>query len=193
MANPAKILAFAGSTRTKSFNKQLVRIAAHGARAAGAEVTEIDLRDFPMPVYDGDFEEAEGLPEHARRLKGLMKIHDGYLIATPEYNSSISAVLKNTIDWTSRPSGDEPPLIGFKDKVVALMSASPGRLGGLRGIYAVRSILHNLGCIVLPEMQGIAFAIKAFDDEGALRDTDQQHAVEQLGKALATMIVRLKK
>ena len=105
-----EILAFAGSTRTESYNKKLVRLAADAARAAGANVTVIDLRDLPLPLFDEDFETAHGLPENAKKLKSLMKEHDGFLISSPEYNSSITAVLKNAIDWASRPeTEDEPP------------------------------------------------------------------------------------
>src|SRR5262249_29719722 len=103
-----RILAFAGSTRRDSFNKKLAGIAADGARAAGAEVTFIDLRDYPLPLYDGDLEAEKGLPEQAQRLKKLFLDHDGLLISSPEYNSSISGVLKNTIDWVSRPVPGEP-------------------------------------------------------------------------------------
>ena len=103
MTDQPTILAFAGSTRADSFNKKMVRIAADGARNAGAEVTLVDLRDYAMPVYDGDLEAAEGPPAAAQAFKKLMSAHDGFLIAAPEYNSSISAVLKNTIDWVSRP------------------------------------------------------------------------------------------
>src|SRR5438552_18679945 len=105
-----RILAFAGSTRTQSFNKKLVKIVAAGARAAGAEVTMLDLRDIPLPLYDGDLEAAEGLPENAKKLKELMKSHAGFLISCPEYNSSISGVLKNAIDWASRPMPGDAPL-----------------------------------------------------------------------------------
>src|SRR5438876_12428516 len=120
-----RILAFAGSTRGESFNKKLVRIAAEGARSAGGDVTLIDLRDYPLPLFDGDLEAADGLPEKARELKRLFLNHDGLLISEPEYNSSITAVLKNTIDWVSRPVPNEPPLAGFTGKVAVLMSASP--------------------------------------------------------------------
>ncbi len=102
-----KILAFAGSTRTDSFNKKLIRIAVTGATETGADVTVVDLRDFPMPLYDGDLEQREGLPPNARKLKDLMLTHQGFLISSPEYNSSVSAVFKNTIDWTSRQSEGE--------------------------------------------------------------------------------------
>src|SRR4051812_15650015 len=103
MAYTPRILAFAGSTRSDSLNKKLVRIAADGARAAGAEVTLVDLRELPMPIYDGDLEAAESLPENAMKLRTLMMSHQGLLISSPEYNSSFSAVLKNAIDWVSRP------------------------------------------------------------------------------------------
>ena len=127
MSTTPKILALAGSTREGSYNKKLVRVAAAGAQAAGGEVTLVDLRELPMPLYDGDLEAAEGLPPNARILKRLMIAHDGLLISAPEYNSSITAVLKNAIDWASRPEPDEIPLVAFKDKVAALMSASPGQ------------------------------------------------------------------
>ncbi len=129
-----KILAFAGSARKDSFNKKLVKIAAQGARTAGAEVTYLDFRNLPLPLYDEDLEEAEGLPENALKLKALMKAHQGFLMACPEYNSSITPLLKNAIDWASRPESGEPPLACFKKKVAVLMSASPGGLGGFAGI-----------------------------------------------------------
>src|SRR4051794_3544661 len=114
MSEP-KILAFAGSTRTASFNKQVVQIAAEGARAAGAQVEIIDLRDLPMPLFDQDLEAAEGLPENAKKFKALLRSSDALLIASPEYNSSISAVLKNAIDWASRAeTEEEPPLVCFR-------------------------------------------------------------------------------
>src|SRR4028118_1141851 len=122
MTNPPKILAFAGSAREASYNKLLVKIAAEGARAAGAEVTYLDLRDLPIPLFDEDLEAKEGIPENARKLKELMMAHQGLLIASPEYNGSITAVLKNAIDWASRPaSSDEPMLACFSDKVAAIM------------------------------------------------------------------------
>ena len=151
MAYTPKILAFAGSTRKESFNKKLIKIAAEAARAAGAEVTLIDLKDFSMPLYDGDLEAEQGIPENGKKLKALMMAHDGFLISAPEYNSSISGVLKNTIDWASRPAPGETPLVCFAGKVVALMSASPGALGGLRGLVTVRSLLSNIRVIVLPD------------------------------------------
>jgi NAD(P)H-dependent FMN reductase len=133
MTYTPKILAFAGSTREGSFNKKLVKIAAGAASAAGAQVTYVDLRDLPMPLYDGDLETEQGIPENAKKFKALLQANDGFLISAPEYNSSITGVLKNAIDWASRPAAGEAPLVCFAGKVVALMSASPGALGGLRG------------------------------------------------------------
>jgi chromate reductase len=187
-----KVLAFAGSTRTDSYNKRLVKIAVAGARAAGAEVTLIDLRDFPLPLFDGDLEAREGLPPNGRKLKDLFLAHHGLLIAAPEYNSSITAVLKNTIDWVSRPVPGEAPLACFNGKVACLMSASPGVLGGLRGLVHVRAILGNIKVLVLPDQIAVAKASEAFNSDGSLKDPKQQAAVEGLGGELARVIARLR-
>lgn len=192
MASVPKILAFAGSTRTDSFNKKLVKAAIRGAEAAGAEVTYLDLRDLKLPLYDGDDEEQNGLPEGALRLKALMKSHDGLLISAPEYNSSISAVLKNAIDWASRPAPDEKPLEAFAGKVAALVSASPGALGGLRGLVTVRSILGNIQVVVLPEQFALSKAHEAFNDDGTMKNPKQQESAEKIGAGLARFIARLK-
>ena len=188
--NPA-ILAFSGSTRADSLNHRLVAIAAQGAKASGASVKLIQLKDYPMPLYDGDWEDRHGIPDSARALKALMLSHHGLLVACPEYNSSITAVLKNCIDWLSRRVEDEIPLQCFKGKVVSLMSASPGALGGLRGLVHVRSILGNLGCIVLPEQVAVPSANKAFDSEGRLSDQLLQSRVEALGANVAEMLQKL--
>lgn len=187
----AKILAFAGSTRTQSFNKKLVRIAADGARAVGAEVTEIDLRDYPMPLYDGDLEAESGLPGQARALRCVFLEHDGLLIAAPEYNGSISAVLKNSIDWLSRPHEGEPSLACFEGKVAGLMAASPGRLGGLRGLAHVRQILSGIRVLVIPEQQAVPSAGQAFDESGALSDETQAAAVAAIGARVADVATSL--
>jgi NAD(P)H-dependent FMN reductase len=191
MTNVPKILAFAGSAREASYNKTLVKIAAEGARAAGAEVTYIDLRDLPMPLFDEDLEAKEGIPTHAKTFKQLMIAHQGLLIAAPEYNSSITPLLKNAIDWASRPEPGESMLACFKDKVAILMSASPGALGGLRGLTHVRSILSSIGVLVLPDQKAISKAYEAFDPDGKLKDSMQQTAVEQLGNKLTTVLAKL--
>ena len=187
-----RILAFAGSTRRESFNKKLVAIAAQGAREAGAEVTLIDLKDFPLPLFDQDLEAEQGMPENGKKLKKLFIDHDGLLIASPEHNSSIPALLKNAIDWVSRPAPGEPSLVAFRGKVATLMSASPGALGGLRGLVHVRSILGNMGVIVLPDQTALAKAHEAFQPDGSLIDPKQQAGIEGLGKALASFLMKLK-
>ena len=191
MAITPKILAFAGSTRSESYNKKLVKIAATGARTMGAEVTYIDLRDIPMPLFDEDLEAAEGIHPNARKLKDMMLVHQGLIIASPEYNSSITGVLKNAIDWVSRPADGEPQLACFVDKVAAIMSASPGALGGLRGLVHLRAILGNIKVIVLPDQVSIPKAYEAFNSDGTLKDTNQQAAIEKLGSNVATVLAKL--
>lgn len=190
MAKP-KILAFAGSTRMDSFNKKLVKTAATGAKDAGADVTVIDLSDFQMPIYDGDLEIQDGLPSSTRKLKDLMLAHQGLLISSPEYNSSISGVLKNTIDWVSRQSDGEIPLACFKDKVSGLMSASTGGLGGLRGLVHVRTILENIGVLVIPNQVAISKAHEAFNSDGTMKDEKQEQQVKNIGADLTQMLLKL--
>ena len=187
-----RILAVAGSTRRESFNKKLVASAAQGAREARAEVTLIDLKDFPLPLFDQDLEAEQGMPENGKKIKKLFIDHDGLLIASPEYNSSFPAVLKNAIDWVSRPAPGEPSLVAFRGKVATLMSASPGALGGLRGLVHVRSILGNLGVIVLPDQIALAKAHEAFQPDGSLVDSKRLAGVEGLGKTLASFLAKLK-
>lgn len=190
MSQP-KILAFAGSARRDSFNKKLIQIAVNGAQAAGAEVTLLDLADFPMPLYDGDLEAEHGIPENAKALKELFLAHQGLLLACPEYNSSITPLLKNTIDWVSRPLEGEGPLAAYQGKVCSLMSASPGALGGLRGLVHVRAILQNIGVIVLPKQMAISQANNAFADDGSLNDSRQQETIQGLGKSLCEFLKKL--
>jgi chromate reductase, NAD(P)H dehydrogenase (quinone) len=189
--NP-KILAFAGSTREGSYNKKLVKIAAAGAQLAGAEVTVIDLRDFPLPLFHEDLESREGLPPNGRKLKDLMLAHDGFLISSPEYNSSISGVLKNAIDWASRPVAGEASLACFTNKVAAIMSASPGALGGLRGLVHLRQILGNINVLVLSDQVSIPRAMEAFNPDGSLKDEKKQASLQTLGAKLSNTIRKLK-
>ena len=190
MSGP-KLLAFAGSLRKASFNRKAVAIAAAGARAAGAEVTLIDLRDLPMPIYDGDLEATHGLPEPAKQFKKLLIEHHGVLVSTPEYNSQYPALLKNAIDWASRREGDEKPMLAFSGKIASVMSASPGALAGLRGQSLLRAQLGYLGMVVVPDRVGIARAHEAFDEQGALKDAAQQGALEQLGATTVRFVQRL--
>lgn len=193
MSSSPRILAFAGSSRTKSLNKHVVRIAAEGARRAGAEVTLIDLRDHPMPIYDGDLERDEGLPANARKLKDLFLANDGLLISTPEYNSSFSGLLKNLIDWVSRPVEGYPPYEAFLDKSAVLLSASPGRLGGLRALHDLRKVLGNIKVTVLPEQLAVPHANTVFDDDGNVGDAKTREQMEKHGARLAEFIAQLKR
>lgn len=187
-----RILAFGGSLRRDSFNQKLAAIAAEGARDAGAEVTLIALPDFPLPVFDEDLEKAEGLPVAAKKLKQLFREHHGLLIASPEYNSSISGALKNAIDWVSRAeSDDEPPLVAFTGKTAILCAASPGALGGLRGLVHVRAILGNIGVNVLPDQVAVSKAHEAFGEGGALVHEKQTAKVKSLGAQLARHLAKL--
>ena len=191
MAARPTILALAGSKRRDSFNRKLVRIAAEGAKAAGGDVTLVEIHDYPLPLFDQDDEAEQGLPENARKLKDLMRSHQGLLISSPEYNSSITPLLKNMIDWTSRAEAGEPPLVCFRGKVAVIMSASPGSLGGLRGLVHLRAILGNIGTLVLPNTISISQAMNAFDPSGALAEPAQQAAVEKLGAELAKFLRKL--
>ncbi len=192
MSYSPRILAFAGSLRRDSYNKKLVRIAAEGAREAGAEVTYLDLRELDLPIYDGDLEQQNGLPPGARKLKDLMIASDGFLIASPEYNSAITAALKNAIDWASRPMPNEKPLEAFTGKVAGVMAASTGALGGLRGLPILRVILSNIGVLVLPDQIGIIKAAEAFAEDGSLKDEAQQAKVKSIGAKVTETIRKLK-
>ena len=155
----ARILAFAGSARRESVNRKLIALA-----AGMGDTTLIELGDYPLPLYNGDLEQDDGLPKNALRLKELFLGHDALLLACPEYNGSITPLLKNTIDWVSRPAPDEAPLACFKGKVAALLAASPGSLGGLRGLVHVRSILGGIGVLVLPDQLAVRKAHEGFDE-----------------------------
>ena len=190
MSQP-RILAFAGSARSASFNKHLIKIAAQGARDAGAAVTLIDLKDYPLPLFDQDLEASEGAPENAVKLKQLFIAHDGLLISSPEYNSSFSPLFKNTIDWVSRSAPGEPGLAAFNGKVATIMSASPGALGGIRGLVHVRAMLGNINVVVLPQQMAIPKAMDAFDADGKLKDAKLSDSVAGLGLGLAEFLSKL--
>lgn len=182
----ARILAFASSTRVHSYNKQLAAVAARGAEAAGAHVTLIDLRAYPLPLFDEDLEASEGLPENARALRELFLDHNALLIACPEYNGSLTAVLKNTIDWVSRRQEGEPPQACFKNKIALLLSTSPGALGGMRALRHLQTVLMGMQVIVLPEQKSIPRAKEVFDGEN-ITDEKLRADVERLGGRLAEM------
>jgi NAD(P)H-dependent FMN reductase len=169
-----KILAFAGSARRDSLNKKLARVAAEAARKAGAEVTFVDLDDYPMPVYHGDLESQSGMPENALKLRELFLAHDALLIVSPENNSSVSALLKNTLDWLSRDIGDHKGknsgLAPYAGKTALMLAASPGAFGGVRGLPHLRQILATLGVTVLGTQVALPRAHEAFDEQGALKE-----------------------
>lgn len=160
----AKLLVLAGSTREGSYNRALSTCAAEDARIAGAEVIEIDLREWPLPIYEHHIE-IEAYPSHARELKRLMVESDGFLIATPEYNGSVSGILKNVIDWASRPGEGETlvTLAAFRGKAAGIMSASIGPFGGLRALMHLRQILNTIQVMVAPEQVAVPFADKVFE------------------------------
>lgn len=181
----AKILFLAGSARKDSLNKKLAKVAYNQALAQGADATFIDLKDYPLPIYDGDLEDESGLPENALKLKQIFTEHSGLFIASPENNSSVSALLKNTLDWISRSHEDnEKPLSAYQDKVAALVAASPGALGGLRGLVALRMMLGNIQVLVLPQQLALGKASSAFDEQGQLID-------EKKEKTLGTIVAKL--
>ena len=187
-----KIIALAGSTRTDSFNKKILKPAIFGAREAGAEVTVIDLRDYPLPLYDGDIESREGIPANAKSLKALFNSNHALLLALPEYNSSLSGVFKNVIDWISRQEKDEAPLQCFFGKVAALISASPGSLGGIRGLTHARSMLENINVLVMTEQICVPKAANAFDEFGNLKNLETKKNLEQLGADLVDLTLRVR-
>jgi len=187
-----KILAFAGSARAASYNKLLLRAGVAGVEESGAQCTVVDLADYPMPLYDGDLEEAAGLPDAAVALRALFASHHGLLIASPEYNSSISALLKNTIDWVTRTPERGADLSGFTGKVAALMAASPGALGGVRGLVPLRSLLGNIGVLVLATQVTVATAHEAFEADGSLKDERLRARAVRLGRELGETTAKLR-
>ena len=192
MAAQPRILAFAGSARKGSFNQLLLNTIVAGARAAGGEVTAITLRDYALPLYDGDLEDAEGIPAKARELRQMVMDHDALLLVSPEYNSSLPALLKNTLDWISRPEGDLGVAVAYRGKVAALASASPSALGGLRGLVALRSMLGNIGVTVLPDQVTLGQAQAAFAADGTISDARKRSQAEALGRRLVEVTAKLK-
>ena len=174
-----RILVFAGSTRHGSLNRKLAAAAVAALQAQGAKVSHIDLIDFPMPIYNGDLEAAEGLPPSARALRAVFKQHDALVIASPENNASVSALLRNALDWASRPDGAEDGLAPYRNKIALLLAASPGALGGMRGLRHLRDTLEGLGVLVLPQTLAVGHAETAFDADG------------RLDEARATTLLRL--
>lgn len=187
MSNP-KIMVMSGSSRAGSVNTKLAALVGKKLALADVEVTRISLKDYPLPLYDGDYESASGVPAPAQKLKKLMQAQDGIFIACPEYNAGITPLLKNTLDWVSRINEPgEPQGIVYKGRVFAIGSASPGAIGGLRGLIGMRTVLEvGLGALVLPQMVSVGGAMNAFDEKGDLID-------ERLARMLDTMVSALLK
>ena len=182
-----KILVFAGSTRTGSYNARLAALAAKELALTGAEVTHISLEDYPLPIYNGDDEAQSGVPVHARNLKQMMMQHQGVFIGSPEYNASITPLLKNTIDWISRVrQRGEPPLAAFKDRVFALGGASDSAYGAVRSLMALRQVLE-LGCgaLVIPEQITVFRASEAFDEMDNLKEERAAASLKRVAQRLS--------
>lgn len=189
MAKTPKILAFAGSLREHSYSKRVLKTAIEGARKAGAEVTYVDLRDYPMPIYNADVQDAEGFPTTADAFQKLLLEHDGLMIASPEYNASLPSALKNVIDWTSRANDNLKTADCFKGKVAAIMTVSPGSFGGIRCLAHLRDVLTILLVNTLPSEIAVARVGTIFEgDNEEMIDDKMRGILENLGKSLVDML-----
>ena len=180
-----KILVIPGSLRSGSLNAKLAAVAAHALAREGADVTRISLGDFPLPIYDGDLQAKSGVPKHAVNLKRMMSAHHGVLIVTPEYNSSVPALVKNTIDWVSRVQ-DPHETRGqvFRDRIFAIAAASGGRLGGTRALSALRLILTACHATVIPNQLALSFADEAYDDNERLKHSADSEGLQAMVRQL---------
>lgn len=174
-----KVLALSGSLRKDSCNKKLINNTAEIARKMGATVTVIDLKDYPIPFYDGDLEASQGMPENAKRLRKLMVESQKVIIASPEYNGSLSAVLKNAIDWLSRSEEGKPSREAFAGKKFAIMSCSPGSGGGARGLEHLRTVIKNIGGEVIVRQVVLPDCYSAFDPQGNLKNESVKEEIKQ--------------
>ncbi|MBO0346398.1 NADPH-dependent FMN reductase [Roseibium limicola] len=182
-----KVLLFSGSTRSGSYNASLAALAAKKLALADAKVTRISLKEYPLPLYDGDLEKDKGAPDNAVKLKKLFLAQDAIFIACPEYNAGITPLLKNTLDWISRATtSDGPGVLAFKQPIFSLGAASPGAFGGMRGLIGIRTILEvGLGAHVLPQMVSVSNAGQAFDEKGELVN---ERSAEQLQKTMDALM-----
>ncbi|MGI8787353.1 MAG: NADPH-dependent FMN reductase [Pyrinomonadaceae bacterium] len=192
MTKKPKILAFAGSLRENSFSKRIVKTAMKGASDAGADVTFVDLRDYPMPIYNADDHEKEGFGENALKFQKLLGESDGFLICSPEYNGSLSGALKNAIDWASRQSDEYKMVEVFKGKVAAIMTESPGAFGGIRCLGHLRGVLSIMFVNVLPSEIAVAKVNSMFDGNNeTMTDEKMKKVLEDLGASLVDMLKKL--
>ncbi len=186
MSTP-KILAFAGSTRKNSFNKRLAKVALHAAEKMGAKTTFIDLLDYDMPLYSDDLLKKHGMPDSVIAFKEMLKSHNGFFIASPEYNGSLTGTLKNAIDWATIKGEGEDRMACWNGKIAGLLSASPGGLGGIRGLHHLRTILAGIGTFVLPNHLAVGNSTTNLQNDTHITDEKLQQQVD----TLATEIVRV--
>lgn len=189
----SRILFFAGSSREGSFNKQLARCGKQLAEENGQSATFADLADYPMPLYNGDLEARDGIPDEARAFETVMRDHNAVVVVAPEYNASITPLLKNTLDWVSRLRQEKPnEKTVFQTRLFALAAASPGGTGGIRGLFTVRHVLqYGLSAQVMPEQFLLPKAGQAFDSDGRLKDADAEKRFAELINALSDAANRL--
>ena len=182
-----RLLFFAGSRREASYNKKLALLGRHIADVNGIEAVFVDLKDYPMPLYDGDLEAKDGPPEKAREFKALLQEYQGVFIASPEYNSGITPLLKNTIDWVTRVKAKgETGLEVYKTRVFAISGASPGGYGAMRSLLQLRQILEvGVSATVIPQQIAVPRAMDAFDTDGSLKDKGQQELCKTVVESLA--------
>lgn len=180
-AGKKRVLAFSGSDRGGSWNARLLALVAHEIESQRLTVTKVSLRGLGLPIYDGDLEAESGVPAEAVDLRRLIGDHDGLLIACPEHNGSVTALLKNALDWCSRPVGGEAPLAPFQMKPVLIVGASVSPFGAVRALGHLRAILSKMGAMVVPEDLAVPHAPTAFADDG--------FAAEATG-VVATRVVR---
>jgi NAD(P)H-dependent FMN reductase len=182
-----RLLFFAGSERRGSHNKKLARLAQHIATVNGVEGVFVDLTDYPMPLYTGDLEAEHGSPVKAAEFKALLSEYQGVFIASPEYNSSVTPLLKNTLDWVTRVRNKgETGLEIYKSRVFAISGAAPGYYGGMRGLLHLRQILEiGVGATVIPQQLALPRAADAFAEDGSLKDRAQQDLLKDVVEALA--------
>jgi NAD(P)H-dependent FMN reductase len=186
MAQPPRILAFAASARRESFNRKFLAVAVEATQQAGGEVTLLDLNDFVLPIYNADLEDAQGLPANAGKLIGLITAHPALLVASPEYNSMITPLLKNTLDWCTRDEVNP-----FEGKTAAVISASPGMHGGVRSLQMAQQLLLKLGCHVVPGQCILPHADEAFDAQGRAKDPRTVEAAQAMAAQLVRTASRL--
>ena len=191
--NQPKLIAFSGSTRAGSYNQAILNVVSNAAESAGATVDRVNLKDFPMPIFDQDLEASEGLPASVKALKERFAKADGFLIASPEYNSAFTPLMKNVIDWCSRAeTEDEPSLSVYSGKSTLLIAASPGGLGGIRGLHALRSVFQNISVTVFPSMIAVGSAYQLVDESGTVTDEKWKGRLEKLATDYVDFAGRLK-